>query len=190
MSRHDMSRILVFLLISAVVAATTWAAPQPPSQPQPTAGQGQPGQGDQAVIQPAPRVDVNAAELAQQRAAVAPADKDAAASQEMPADLRTPVGPLAPAFQTVLDEERRQLQQLEQEFARAVDEAAARDVQRRIREVKLQTERRLLMIQLEAAQRSGDPDRIAALEQAVASLDAPRPAPVPVERDVPDVHQR
>ncbi len=89
----------------------------------------------------------------------------------------------------LMKQERSQLSELEQQFRNEVDEEKALAVQARIREVKIGTELSLLRLQLEEADLRGDEALAARLEQSIATITAPPPPPVFVDRDVPGTHR-
>ncbi len=136
-----------------------------------------------------PLLDVNEAELKEDRTDAATLQKSGEELQ-LPGDQHPPRNPLMPRISTLLEQERNQLADLEQQFRQAADEQSALAIQRRIREVKVETELAILRLQLDAARERGDDETVSRLEQAIATITGPRPQPVFVERDVPDVHQR
>ncbi len=102
---------------------------------------------------------------------------------------RPVVNPLMPRITALMEQERAQLSDLEQQFRQAADEETALAIQARIREVKTGTELALLRLQLEEAGRRGDEDLAARLEQAITAITAPPPPPVFVDREVPDTRR-
>jgi len=96
-----------------------------------------------------------------------------------------PANPLMPQINTLLDRERRQLADLNDRARRVSGTQDELAVQREIAAVKKGTERAILELQLEHARTQGDRESAARLERAIATLDAPPPAPVHVPRDIP-----
>ena len=88
--------------------------------------------------------------------------------------------PMVLEIDAMLGEQDARLEELYVELAAAPDPAAALAVQKRIEEVKRDSERSMLQIQLDHARVSGTPEQVEALERALADFDDPRPRRVPV----------
>lgn len=88
------------------------------------------------------------------------------------------------ALDAVLAGQDARVQELAGRLA-AADSRAALEIQREIEQVKKETGRRLLEVQLEMATNAGDQATVENLQAAIADWDAPLPVRQPVERPVP-----
>ena len=121
---------------------------------------------------------------------VPPADAHPAQAT-VPATHTAPVNPLMPQIDALLAQERQQLADLTAQLRQAAGTDRVPELQRRIAEVKKGTERSILELQLAHARETGNTAAVQSLERSLAALDAPPPAPRPVERAIPSPrHQR
>jgi len=88
------------------------------------------------------------------------------------------------ALDAVLAQQETRVQALLERLP-AADSRAALAIQQEIEQVKKETGRRLLEVQLELATTAGDQVAVENLQAALADWDAPQPVRQPVDRPVP-----
>jgi hypothetical protein len=185
------SAIVALFTIAAVLIPLVGAAadePQPAAAV-PAAGAGLAAEAPAAV--PAPAAGLADLPENQAEAAAVAAGELKLVRPEAPADANADAPALEAAraarraaFDAVLAEQESRVQALVERLP-AADGRAALALQQEIEQVKKETGRRLLEVQLELATRAGDENAVQNLQAALADWDAPQPARQPVDRPVP-----
>ncbi len=115
-------------------------------------------------------------------AAVTAADSTAASQEAPTAPAPIPLSPMMQEIVAAWDAHLVAVRALEQRLEGATDHREALALQREIEDARGQVELRILRIQAGFARREGRLQEAAAIEEAVASMSAPRPAGEPIER--------
>lgn len=182
--------IALFTIAAALSALTAVAADQPPTPvAAPTAGAGLAAEAPAAL--PAPAVGLADLPENQAEAAAVAAGELKLTRPDAPADV-TAEAPDADAaraarraaLDAVLAQQETRVQALLERLP-AADSRAALAIQQEIEQVKKETGRRLLEVQLELATTAGDQAAVENLQAALADWDAPQPVRQPVDRPVP-----
>jgi hypothetical protein len=93
--------------------------------------------------------------------------------------------PMALEMNTLLEDERVALRDLQARYRSAADPATALDAQRRIEQLKVNTEIGLLRIQASWARREGRAEQASHLEKAIEEILHPQPPLTTVKRPLP-----
>ncbi|MBK8165302.1 MAG: hypothetical protein IPK64_04945 [bacterium] len=185
--------VAIALFASAVTAFPLAAAAADEARPVaqvPVAGTGV-AAGTAGTAVPAPAVGLADLPENQAEAAAIAAGDLQLARPETPAGAAAEALPVEPAqaarraaLDAVLAEQAGRVRALVARLP-AADDAGALEIQRQVEQVKKETGRRLLEVQLELATGTGDQVAIDNLQAALADWDAPQPVRQPVDRPVP-----
>jgi len=114
-----------------------------------------------------------------------PADAPESPAQTASAQMPDPVSPLMQEIKQTFASQQEKMVVLEAAFAAALSEAQALEIQRQMQDLAVQTELKIMNIQVRHLRQAGQEEKAAALEATLQKMTTPEPTPAPTGRPAP-----